>query len=432
MLGEQDPRSVAPARLPGIISASNRFLDRNISRRDLLKLTPLAVFGLGAGGFILEKAARAYAEQLIDWEIAGLPNAEFLAKLGDKAKGLTIACSFSPEQLEDLDSSIKSADALRFLKNDLGIRDYRLGTRWNRLVSKKNQNLNMGYYENTLGECLNGTSIVTLNTGLVKVFRWPEIHIPDFVLETLRPKPPEGTQIQPDTDIAKKALEHTQKLYEALKNHYSPAELSRIVTIQPDNEVSDAFGPLGWTVDPELESKGVDLTLQYFPNANILINCGNILNQWGVTNFLLEMKRQGKIKGKVISGVDYYPRNSNLPAGGVLDSIGLAKAMAFLNPLEINRNSDVDEIELTEGQLEPWKADPAPGEEALARPGNSVREARYLLLRTINNILRTGEPSRVRWWGVERLAYLALTGQLTSEHRQIIDLTQRINFQQAA
>ena len=258
------------------------------------------------------------------------------------------------------------------------------------------------------------------------------MHIPDFVLAGLHPRPPDGAQIMSGTDIAKKSLEHTQRLYEALKNHYSISELAHMKTIQTNNEGRDSFGKPRWTIDPQLENESINLALQYFDEVNILMNCGNILHQWDVTNFLVELKRQRKIKGKVISGADFYPRNSNLPGGGILDSIGLAKAMAFLNPLEMNRQSDVDEVELTEGQLEPWMDNPGPGQEALARPGNSVREARYLMLRANNNILRTGKPSRIRWWGVERLAYLALTGQLTEEQRQIIDLTQRVNFQQAA
>lgn len=432
MSAEIEP--VTPAQSPEIISTFDRVLNYKLSRKDLLKLAPLAIFGLGVGGIVLEKAGEAYVEQLFDWQTAGLPNAEFLATLGDRIKGLTIDCSFSPEQLENVSSgSVKPVDAIRFLRQDLGMRDFRLGVRWDRVVTKNNQNqINLDYYDDTLGECLTGNSIVTLDRGPVKVFRWPEVHIPDFVLEGLRPKPPEGAQIQPGTDIAKKSLEYTQRLYEALRNYYSPSELSHITTIQTNNEGRDAFGELKWTIHPQLESENVDLALWYFPNANILMNCGNILNQWDVTNFLVELKQQGKVKGKVIAGVDYYSRNSNLPAGGILDSIGLAETMVIFNPLEMNRQSDVDEVECTEGQLEPWNEKPAPGQEALARPGNSVREARYLLLRTINHILRTKGPKRLRWWGAERLAYLALTGQLTNEQNQIVDLTQRVNFQQAA
>jgi hypothetical protein len=425
--------SVVPAQSPEIISTFDRVLNYKLSRRDLLKLAPLAVFGIGVGGIVLEKAVEAYVEQLFDWQTAGLPNAEFLAGLGDRVKGLRFDSSFSPEQLADVSNgSVKPVDALRFLKKDLGMRDFRLGTRWDRLVSKKNPDqINLDYYEDTLGECLTGDSTVTLNSGPVRVFRWPEVHIPDFVLAGLHPRPPDGAQIMSGTDIARKSLEHTQRLYEALKNHYSISELSHLKTVQTNNEGRDSFGKPRWTIDPQLENESINLALQYFDEVNILMNCGDILNQWDVTNFLVGLKRQGKIKGKIISGVDFYPRNSNLPVGGILDSIGLAQAMVF-NPLEFNRNSGVDEVECTEGQLEPWKDNPKPGEEALARPGNSVREARYLMLRAINNILRTGTPSRIRWWGVERLTYLALTGQLTEEQEKIIDLTQRVNSQRAA
>ena len=404
-------------------------LRRTISRRQLLKLAPLAVFGFMGVDLVLEKIAGAYIEQQKDWETAALSNDEFLIT----NRNLMITASFSPEQLDSFGQSIKHEDALRFAEKELGITDFRLGIRWNRVVDDNSQ-INLEYYKPTLDYCLDGKKNVTLNAGLLKVFRWPEIHIPDFVLDNLNPKPPQGTQIESGTDLANKAREHTQRFYDSLGHSYSAEELSHIVTIQADNEAREAFGDERWTIHPLLVKEGIDLALQYFPNANILVNCGNILNQREVTRLLEDIKQNGKVKGKVISGVDYYPRNSYLPAEGMPDSIGLAKAMAIfnLNPLEINRQSKVDEVELTEGQLEPWTNNPKLGEEALTRPGNSVREARYMLLRANKNILRTGQPSRAGVWGIERLVYLALTGQMTNEHKQIIDLIQKINFQQAA
>lgn len=401
-------------------------LNKGVSRRQLLKLAPLAVFGFMGTGLVLEQLVEAYTDQQRDWEMAGLSNDEFLAT----NRNLIITASFSPEQLDSFEQPIKHEDALRFAEKELGITDFRLGIRWNQ-VDKDGQ-INLDYYKPTLNYCLDVKKNVTLNAGLLKVFRWPEIHIPDFVLDRLKPMPPKGAQIKPGTDLANKANEHTQKVYDSLIHSYSASQLSHIVTIQADNEPSEAYGDLRWTVDPLLVEEGIDLALQYFPNSNILVNCGNILNQRGVTKLLEDVKQKGKVKGKIISGVDYYPRNSNLPARGILDSIGLAKAMGIFNPLEINRQSSVDEVELTEGGLEPWKVNPGPGEEELARPGNSVREARYMFLRANKNILRTGQPARAGAWGIERLAYLAKTGQLTDEHRQIIDLIQRVNYQQTA
>lgn len=422
---EHQWQTITPSK--SIDSRLQAALNKDISRRQLLKLVPLAVFGFMGAGLVLENIAEAYIEQQKDWEMAGLSNDEFLIT----NRNLIITASFSPEQLDSFGRSIEHADALKFAEKELGITDFRLGIRWNKVVNESDQ-INLEYYKPTLDYCLDGKKNVTLNAGLLKVFRWPEIHIPDFVLDMLNPKPPKGTQIEPGTDIANKASEHTKRFYDFLGHSYSTTELSHIVTIQSDNEAREAYGDERWAIHPLLVEEGIDLALQYFPNANVLVNCGNILNQWEVTKLLEDIKQKGKVKGKVISGVDYYPRNSNLPARGILDSIGLAKAMAIFNPLEINRQSSVDEVELTEGQLEPWTENPKLEDEALARPGNSVREARYMLLRANKNILRTGKRDRVGAWGLERLVYLALTGQMTKDHEKIIDLMQKINFQQAA
>ncbi len=76
-------------------------------------------------------------------------------------------------------------------------------------------------------------------------------------------------------------------------------------------------------------------------------------------------------------------------------------------------------IEVTEAQMEPYGH--------FQQPGNEVRDLRYMLQRCFDYVLDPKEPALVRLWGVEELVKKMLIGDLTDEHRQIIELVQTIN-----
>jgi hypothetical protein len=77
------------------------------------------------------------------------------------------------------------------------------------------------------------------------------------------------------------------------------------------------------------------------------------------------------------------------------------------------------DIEVTEGQMEPFAQFP--------QPGNEARELRYLILRCLDHVLDPERPGLIRLWGVEAFTKRMLHGDLTDEHRDIIDIIQRIN-----
>jgi hypothetical protein len=76
-------------------------------------------------------------------------------------------------------------------------------------------------------------------------------------------------------------------------------------------------------------------------------------------------------------------------------------------------------IEVTEGQAEPY--------DYFKQPGNSARDFRFLLLRCLDKVFDPQAPALLRIWGVEELTKKMLHGEVTDEHRQIIELIQTIN-----
>jgi hypothetical protein len=77
------------------------------------------------------------------------------------------------------------------------------------------------------------------------------------------------------------------------------------------------------------------------------------------------------------------------------------------------------EVEVSEAQAEPYGQ--------FQSPGNSVRDFRFLLLRCLREVLDPEKPGLVRVWGVERLVQRMQAGDLTDEHRRIIEVIQNVN-----
>jgi hypothetical protein len=77
-------------------------------------------------------------------------------------------------------------------------------------------------------------------------------------------------------------------------------------------------------------------------------------------------------------------------------------------------------IEISEAQAEPWTT--------VTSPGNSASEFRFVLLRCMREVLNLQEKSVIRYWGIEELAKKALANELTDEHKQIIELIQKVNM----
>jgi hypothetical protein len=63
----------------------------------------------------------------------------------------------------------------------------------------------------------------------------------------------------------------------------------------------------------------------------------------------------------------------------------------------------------------------------LTSPGNSARDLRFLILRLLDKVFDPHKPALLRIWGIEELAKRMLRGEMTSEHKQIVEIFEAIN-----
>nr|MBI5455430.1 twin-arginine translocation signal domain-containing protein [Candidatus Levybacteria bacterium] len=424
-MGKETPLSI-DSNLP-----SPNLFDARISRRDFLKLSGLSLAALGVGAELQIHAIGVLAEQIRDRETASLDNDSFIDVNRDKLSKVRLGCSFAPEQFglslatidEDktngkLDNAL---DALRFGVEHLNIKQVRLGIRWNNSVDQ-NGDLDFKLYEPFLDYCMKNKVDICLNTG-IKVFRWPEDHVPDgLIAENALVK---HSNVYSQSDLARKSLDHTQDLFDFLIQRYGDEVITRITTLQPENEPFDGFGKHGFKMDPEYLKEFINLCLSYFPNSNILINSSDpsIFDQ--ASRIFSSVERDNpQTRGTLISGYDYYPNHPKypiIPIVGMVDAISLSKI--FLGDQYAKNISGAKKrgfkIEITEGQAEPWGN--------IQLPGNSATAFKFMILRSINNVLDTTENSVIGIWGLEYLYQIAVSGNTTIEHERIFDLIQKIN-----
>ncbi|MFI5265521.1 MAG: hypothetical protein ACHQT7_02135, partial [Candidatus Levyibacteriota bacterium] len=229
--------------------------------------------------------------------------------------------------------------------------------------------------------------------------------------------------ITPDMEIAKNGVAQLQEQLQYVTDNYSGA----IQAFQPDNEPEQSTGQYGWLMGGSYMISNVNLIHSGFPDAQILVNASDPSNVDKISKMFKNLIDQDpSMIGKLTLGYDYYykkPRLSDSPLFGLLDPITRARLMGD-ESLRKNREDAKKygyNIEVTEGQAEAWRP--------YFSPGNSAQEFRFMLLRCMNEVLDMSKLSLLRIWGIERLALKMISGNLTEDHKQIIDLSKRVNPQ---
>lgn len=419
------------------------FFNQRLSRR---KLGKKAVEGAAAFAVVklgIEAAEKPIAinQQLADWNEANLPDDAFLKRHENHFGLIKLGCSFSPEQLGYVYSLLGGTEAgteqgIEALKlaRELGISEIRLGIRWSIVAPDGNFNSKIfnAYYKPYLDYCIENGININLNVGPIKTFRFPEEHVPQAILNRLSKMPKNGETIDPDSELAQESFQHLNAFLPYLISIYDKEQLSRITTVQPENEAfhSAGKGTHGWKVSKEYLIKAIDIIHTYLPDAKILLNSstsGEDLKTIRET-FKEVVRKYRELKGNLICGVNFYynhPDLQSIPFTNVkLDPITLSELKGN-NVFKENRDkAKEDDIEVTveEAQLEPWMID---GEEVIRSPGNSVREFKYLLLRSMRNILIPGKEARIMLWGFERFAQAK--DSLSSEQKRILYMVREIN-----
>jgi hypothetical protein len=398
---------------------------RGISRRDFLGLTALGVFGFTGGELV--GLGREAIEIRQAWALASRGSDRLLASRARDFERLTLGTSFAPEQWGFDGRRVGQAfAALRFGVEELGMREVRLGFRWNR-VERRNGGIDFRYYEPFLDYCFNHDVNVCLNVGPIKTFRWPEEHVPDFVLRGVESYPAKGDLVEADSAIADEAIGYLERMLDSLFAHYGHDALGRVQMVQPDNEPFYALGLLEWRMTSSYMRRVIDAIDAYFPDRPILVSSAGRLNLNEIQQLFFDLKGEGeRFRGRMVLGFDYHyrtPLRDSYPVVRHLDPIAFSRFFETTceENIRVSRSTGY-KIEVTEGQAEPYGY--------LTAPGNSARDFRFMLIRCLDKVLDPREPALLRVWGVEELAKRALRGDMAQDHREIVELIQRVNFGQ--
>ncbi len=405
-----------------------RLNEARFSRRQFLgaSLGGLAVVGAGAGGGDEGlRILRGAVDVQLAWHRASQPNVDFIASMGDRFDNVTLGTSFAPEQwTEDDLRAAEGPRALEFAVKELGLRVVRLGLRWDRTEESPDAT-DLSFYRPYLDYCISEGLDVCLNVGPVRVFRWPEDHVPDHVFERTGGVPRPGTRIEVDSDLGAAAFEHLDRLIDRLKTEYSADDLSRVRMLQAENEPFFGVGPRKLTLSPAFVARVIETLDRELPGRRLLVTSAARLNLGDVQRlFVALIARDERLRGRLVSGFDYHfqtPRLKKYPFVRHLDPIAFAfkfpPAKTTAENIRDAREAGY-EIEVSEGQAEP--------NHQLHEPGNSVRAFRFMLARCVESVLDPRAPSVLRIWGVEELAKKALNRRMSDEHRQIVDLIQAL------
>lgn len=363
-----------------------------------------------------------------EWKESLLSNKDFFKKYQPVIKNLRIGCSFSPEHLEWIYyeekkefNEKKGLDILSFIINNLGIKDIRLGIRWNKSLNTKNQ-VDLAYYKKYLDILFENNINICLNIGPIKTFRWPEQHVPDFLFENTK-KPKKGEVVKSDSYLAEKAYGFARNLFKELQKIYSKEQLDKIKIVQLENEPFIKFGEYEWLMDEEYLKNLSKLTLAYLPHVTFLVNSSEHKNLLQISKFYKSLTKDDPLlKNRLIIGVNYFyktPFSRKLPLAGIVDSISFKNDL-FAKNIESAKKVGY-KIEITEGQAEPWPPS--------LTPGNSASEFRFMILRCANHILDIEKPSIIRVWGIENLTVKAFEQRLDMQHKEILGIIKIINNQ---
>jgi hypothetical protein len=392
------------------------------SRRQMLTGAGRLVAGVVA--FQLGTKALTLREQRQTWAEAAEGNQSFLARNATRLDSFEIGGSFAPEQWGFGRGSRREAMAgLQTAIEDLQLRQMRLGLRWSR-VETADGRIDLSAYRPMLDYCLGNGVDVCLNPGPIRTFRWPEDHVPDHVLASLSDVPAKGATIHADSELALRSLDYVERLMDTLKQEYSAADLSAIRILQVENEPLYQMGDHDWLLSEGHLERVAHRLHAALPEADIMVTTAGRLNMKQIRDILFDLQQSDEsYRGKVISGFDFHyrtPTRDSYPVIRHFDQISYARpGIGGTNDNILDSREAGYRIEVTEGQMEPFSY--------FDQPGNNATDLRYMLQRCIDHVLDPQAPALVRVWGVEELVKKMAAGELTDEHRQIIELLQTVN-----
>lgn len=313
-------------------------------------------------------------------------------------KQIQLGTSFRPEHFSAHEHKIGlPLEVLRWIVEELGITQIRLGVRWNS-VMQANEQINLEYYRPFLDYLLSRKDIaVCLNLGPIKTIGWPEEQIPYF-LHSRMPIPAIHGKVSSLEPLAQFGLSYLTQLCELLRSEYGN-KLKQIKVIQPDNEPFFRFGHYRWTIDPAYIIQSSQLLNDYFPNAEVMISSAGARNIDQIIDLAFKLSKD-RIQTRL--GLNYYyqyPGVPWLPGLGYADNLLEAPYFSAVGIGGIKQKFEQGKVslEISEAQFEPW--------EKYTLPGSTTTELKYLAQRLIELKPHTQEHLLLRLWGLERLYF---------------------------
>lgn len=311
-----------------------------------------------------------------------------------------LGTSFSPEYAEYIGKD-NAFQMLEIITSKLGIEDIRLGLRWD--VVGKEKELSLSYYDKYLEYLLKNKCKICLNVGPIKVFRWPEEHIPMYISVK------ERELITPDCEIAKFSYEYLEKLLVLLKDEYG----SRLddVMFQLENEGYFRFGKLRLAMSQEYILGLIEILKRYFPNNRVMVNSAGRKNLKEIVNLFKVIVEKGLYPPEsLVLGFNYYFKIPVIFTIDPLDSFSpFEMSMKRLHRYQKEMGFG---LEISEGQFEPWGK--------IVTPGNSYADYEHLLDKCSRYFPVDYQNKLLRLWGAEELALKILNNTLSEEHERII------------
>lgn len=420
-----------------IAAPLSKELTRRTFIRNVAENLAAVTVGVVTGNIIVEGNERLYQplqHLKMDWESAGAENEQFMEEHKTELQNVRLGCSLSPEQLEWLGIHDSPEQVLNYLQ-ELGINEVRLGLRWNHSVNEKGE-VDLSYYAPWIEQSLKRGMDLCLNVGPIKVFRWPEDHVPKSVLKRLEQQgrlPKKGGLIGQDDPMADEALGYLNALLPELKKLTG----DHAVTIQPENEAHVPFGEHEWVASHEYFFKVCKTIKDHFPDSPLLLNSPAVkqsksplphkstLEQTAIAAQAIVAARSD---WEVITGVDVYPDTPQSATIPFSDGLRVDTQMAVtssrgadvLPKYVADMNASGVGMEITELQVEPW------GDRT--KPGNDAQSLRFAVLRSLP-FVDPSRPTTMRLWGIEHLYAQRTRGVETGEHKKIVELVQLINSQ---
>lgn len=313
---------------------------------------------------------------------------------------IVLGTSFSPEYAKSLGCD-QPLELLKIINKELNIKDIRLGLRWN--VVENDKKISLDYYDKYLKYLFKKDCKICLNIGPIKVFRWPEEHIPKYISVK------KEEYITPDTDIAKYAYQYFEKLLILLKKEYGKKLDS--VMFQIENECFYRFGRLGLTMSQEYIIGLLEILKKYFPNNRVMFDSAGRTNLKEIIELFKNINDMEIYPYEsLVLGFNYYFKLPKFPQrdplkGLSITSMSISKLHQYQKELRFG-------LEISEGQFEPWKK--------VVTPGNSYLDYEYLINNSIRYFPKDYQYKLIRLWGSEKLAMKILNNEVNEEHEKII------------